>query len=118
MTAPALERLIELALTEDIGSGDVTAEYFVSAGRRALAYAVVRREGVVSGIAVAARVFLSVDAGLHVEPLVEDGTKVAAGVRLMRVAPESRALAAMRCGCRWARTAPRRGRSASPAART
>ena len=92
MSTTAIEQLIELALTEDIGSGDVTAEYFVPSGRRALAHAVARREGVVSGLTVVQMVFQRVDADLRVELLVEDGAQVQAGEPLLRVEGAARSI--------------------------
>ena len=85
-------RLIELALAEDIGSGDVTAAYFVPPERRARAFAVARRDGVVSGITVAARVFSNIDPALEVEVLVPDGSQVAAGAMLMRIEGAARSV--------------------------
>jgi len=78
-------RLIELALAEDLGTGDVTVRYFVPAGRQARAFAVARRDGAMSGVEVAARVFRTVDPELEVEILIPDGSQVAAGAMLMRI---------------------------------
>lgn len=77
--------LIDLALAEDIGSGDVTAQFFIPADRRAMAFLVARRDGVVSGVEIAARVFSTVDPELRVEILIPDGSRVAAGALLIRV---------------------------------
>ena len=77
--------LITLALAEDIGTGDVTARYFIPEERRARAFATARRDGVISGVDVAARVFLAVDPKLDVEILIPDGSQVAAGALLMRI---------------------------------
>lgn len=77
--------LITLALAEDIGTGDVTARYFIPEERRARAFATARRDGVISGVDVAARVFLAVDPKLDVEVLIPDGSQVAAGALLMRI---------------------------------
>ena len=77
--------LIALALAEDIGSGDVTSRYFIPQDRRARAFVTARRAGVISGVSVAARVFLAVDPALDVEVFIPDGSQVAAGALLMRV---------------------------------
>lgn len=77
--------LIDLALAEDVGSGDVTAQFFIPMDRRAVAFVVARGEGVVSGVEIAARVFLIVDPELEVEILIPDGSRVAAGALLIRV---------------------------------
>lgn len=91
MTDP-VTRLIEMALAEDLGPGDVTAAYFVPADRRARAYAVARRDGALSGVSVAARVFHAVDPDLEVEILIPDGSQVAAGAMLMRIEGCARSL--------------------------
>lgn len=84
--------LIQLALAEDIGEGDVTSRYFIPEERRACAFVAVRKDGVVSGVELAARVFNTVDAGLEVEILIGDGSRVAAGALLIRVEGSARSI--------------------------
>lgn len=86
------DTLIALALAEDIGDGDVTARYFVPEDRRACAFVIVRKSGVVSGVDVAARVFSTIDPELSVEVLIEDGSRVAPGAMLMRVEGSARSI--------------------------
>ncbi len=84
--------LIELALAEDIGSGDITSLYFIPEERRACAFVAVRKDGVVSGVGLAARVFSTVDPSLAVEILISDGSRVAAGALLIRVEGSARSI--------------------------
>lgn len=84
--------LVKLALEEDIGSGDVTADYFVPTGKRARAFVRVRNEGVISGVDLAAEVFLTVDPELRVEVMIEDGAKVGAGALVMSIEGEARSI--------------------------
>jgi nicotinate-nucleotide pyrophosphorylase (carboxylating) len=84
--------LIELALAEDLGDGDVTSRYFIPAERRARAFVTARREGVISGIELAARVFEKVDPTLEVEILIEDGSHVSAGALLLSVEGSARSI--------------------------
>jgi nicotinate-nucleotide pyrophosphorylase (carboxylating) len=86
------ELLIECALSEDIGSGDVTSVYFIPAERVARAFVTVRHEGVVSGVGLAARVFSRVDPGLEVEVLIPDGSRVSEGALLMRLEGQARSI--------------------------
>jgi nicotinate-nucleotide pyrophosphorylase (carboxylating) len=86
------ELLIECALSEDIGGGDVTSLYFVPADRSARAFMTVRREGVVSGVDIAARIFSRVDPGLEVEVLISDGSRVSEGALLMRIEGRARSI--------------------------
>jgi nicotinate-nucleotide pyrophosphorylase (carboxylating) len=84
--------LIRMALAEDIGAGDVTSLYFVPEERMARAFVTVRKEGVISGIGLAEAVFLEVDPTLDVQVLVEDGSKVAPGVMLIKVEGKARSI--------------------------
>ncbi|HVJ45118.1 MAG TPA: carboxylating nicotinate-nucleotide diphosphorylase [Luteolibacter sp.] len=86
------QALIDLALAEDIGPGDVTSLYFIPAERKARAFVAVRKDGVVSGVNVAARVFATVDPELDVEILIKDGSKVADGALLIRVEGSARSI--------------------------
>ena len=84
--------LIRMALEEDIGEGDVTSEYFVPEDRVSRAFVTVRKEGVVSGVGLAAEVFREVDPDLDVQVMVEDGSRVGAGAMLMRVEGKARSI--------------------------
>ena len=86
------EILIELALAEDIGDGDVTSLYFIPEERRACAFVAVRKDGVVSGVELAARVFSTVDRELEVEILIADGSRVSSGALLIRVEGSARSI--------------------------
>ncbi len=84
--------LMDLALAEDIGSGDVTSRYFIPEDRQACAFVAVRKDGVVSGVDLAARVFSKVDPELDVEILIADGSRVGAGALLIRVTGSARSI--------------------------
>ena len=86
------QTLIELALAEDIGPGDVTSEYFIPADRRARALVTARSKGVVSGIEVAARVFKQVDDSLDVECLIKDGSHISEEAILLQVEGKARSI--------------------------
>lgn len=84
--------LIDLALSEDIGFGDVTSLYFIPEERLARAFVAVRKDGVVSGVELAARVFSTVDRTLDVEILIPDGSQVSAGALLIQVEGKARSI--------------------------
>jgi nicotinate-nucleotide pyrophosphorylase (carboxylating) len=81
-----VRRVVELALAEDLGWGDVTTAAVVGAGRPARADLLVKGEGVLAGLPVAALVFTTVDPGVAVTPLVADGTPVTPGAIVARLA--------------------------------
>ena len=59
-----VSQLIDLALAEDIGPGDVTSEYFVPVDREGRAFLVAKSNGVVAGVEVGAEVRVTVGLGL------------------------------------------------------
>ena len=65
--------LIDRALAEDVGSGDLTTNAVVAADARALARIEQKAPGVVAGLAVAHAVFARVDPELHWQPRCADG---------------------------------------------
>lgn len=84
--------LIDLALAEDIGSGDVTSEYFIPKDRKARGLIVAKDEGVIAGVEIAAEVFRRVDAGLSVKILLEDGSHVTQKACVMEVQGNARSM--------------------------
>lgn len=84
--------LIDLALAEDIGSGDVTSEYFVPEDRMARALIMAKAEGVVAGVEIAEEVFKRVDEKTSVRVLLESGNHVSPRACVMEVKGTARSL--------------------------
>jgi nicotinate-nucleotide pyrophosphorylase (carboxylating) len=80
-----VEEIIDRALAEDLGKGDVTTEALISGCRQGTAFMVAKKEGVLAGINVAKQVFHRVDPELKVEILLEDGARVTPGTRIANV---------------------------------
>ena len=87
-----VETLINLALAEDFGSGDVTSTYFVPEHLTARAILTPRKKGVLSGVNVAAEVFRKVDPTLKVEVYLHDGEAVAPGAVVMLIEGSARSI--------------------------
>jgi nicotinate-nucleotide pyrophosphorylase (carboxylating) len=68
-----LRQIVEAALAEDVGAGDVTTDATVPEGATGTAELVARGPGVVAGLDAAEAVFHALDPDLHFERLVEDG---------------------------------------------
>jgi len=81
----AVGRLIRLALDEDVGPGDLTAEACVPAGARGSGLIVAKQTLVVSGVSAAARVFLALDPGCEIEALKGEGDPADPGEGVLRV---------------------------------
>ncbi|HRA47646.1 MAG TPA: carboxylating nicotinate-nucleotide diphosphorylase, partial [Thermomicrobiales bacterium] len=66
--------LIALALAEDIGTGDLTAESVVPEMATASGTMLLKQPGVISGMEVVAAVFATVDPAIHWTPRATNGT--------------------------------------------
>jgi nicotinate-nucleotide pyrophosphorylase (carboxylating) len=97
--AAACERLVRLALEEDLGrggvaSGDLTSQAVIPEGGIGSAVFVVRPSGVIAGLPAAAVVFGIVDPALSMQQIVADGSAVAPKTRLAVVRGPLRSLLA------------------------
>jgi nicotinate-nucleotide pyrophosphorylase (carboxylating) len=78
--------LVELALDEDIGRGDVTTASVVGADAGAMIAAIAAREPlIVAGLEVARLVFALIDPAVRFEACVADGERMAAGAVAARI---------------------------------
>jgi nicotinate-nucleotide pyrophosphorylase (carboxylating) len=84
MKEPATDP-IAIALREDVGSGDITTEFFVPDGLRALGRIIARERAIVAGGQTAAEVFRRVNPKLNVEVLQPDGAALMGGETIMEV---------------------------------
>ncbi|WP_415909221.1 carboxylating nicotinate-nucleotide diphosphorylase [Oleiharenicola sp. Vm1] len=85
MLTPRTDHLIDLALEEDAGLGDVTSRAIFPAAHRSRGVIDARQELVVCGLEVAARVFARVDPALQTRLLARDGDRVKPGALILRV---------------------------------
>jgi len=84
----ALIELIDRALTEDIGSGDLTTESTVPDDMVAVGYIKAKQHGVVAGLPIARAVFKQLDPELQFLPQLPDGTRINPGDVLVATAEE------------------------------
>lgn len=80
-----MREIIQRALREDIGTGDVTSLALIEATRQAHAVMYPRTECVLAGVGVAAAVFKALDEELQVECLSEDGQRVVPNHHVLEV---------------------------------
>jgi len=80
-----IEEIVDRALAEDLGKGDVTTEALISSDQRGIGFIVAKKEGILAGIEVAKQVFHRVDPELKVEILLEDGARVKPGGKVAKV---------------------------------
>jgi nicotinate-nucleotide pyrophosphorylase (carboxylating) len=77
--SPIVDRLIDLALEEDIGSGDVTTRALIAPDLMGEAHLRAKQPLMVAGLPVAARVFHRLDPALKFESQAAEGQEVPAG---------------------------------------
>lgn len=80
-----IERVIDAALAEDVGRGDVTTRATVPAGTRLALVMATRQDIVLAGIEVAAAVFRRLAPEATFAILVRDGARAKAGTQLARI---------------------------------
>jgi nicotinate-nucleotide pyrophosphorylase (carboxylating) len=76
---PQVEQLIDQALAEDLGQGDVTTEALIPKAQQGRASIVAKARGILAGVEVAKQVFLKADPELKLAILIEDGAEVKPG---------------------------------------
>jgi nicotinate-nucleotide pyrophosphorylase (carboxylating) len=88
----AFEEILDLALKEDLASGDVTTDSCIAETARAVAHAVARKPIVVCGGAVFERVFRKIDSSIAFEAHVAEGASVDFGAKMWTVRGSARSI--------------------------
>jgi len=88
----SLDRLIDLALAEDVGPGDLTTEALIPADATGVGEFLCKERLVLSGIGAATRTFLAVDPRCEVRFYAEEGSAIEAGTVFGQVEGPLRAL--------------------------
>jgi len=81
----AVNALIDLALAEDIGPGDITTDHLIAPGVAGRGYVTAKEPLVIAGLEVARVVFQRLDGGIRFEPFFADGDKISGGDRVLAV---------------------------------
>lgn len=85
MLTPRTDHLIDLALEEDAGLGDITSRAIFPAQHRSRAVIDAKQDLVLCGVDVAARVFAKLDPTLKVRLLARDGQSLKKGALVLQV---------------------------------
>lgn len=83
---------IRRALSEDMGSGDVTTNSIVSSAASASAQVVAKQDGILSGLSVAQQVFLTLSCDMRFNSRLSDGAQVVGGQTLLELTGPTRAI--------------------------
>src|SRR5690348_8006052 len=83
---------IDIALNEDVGSGDITSDFFVSKNSRTTARIVARERAILAGAQTAADVFGRLDPDLKLRPCRKDGDELNAGDTVLEIEGATRSI--------------------------
>jgi nicotinate-nucleotide pyrophosphorylase (carboxylating) len=86
------DKLIDLALAEDIGPGDITTDNLVDAQAPGHGEIVAKQDLVIAGLEIAKRVFQRLDDGIVFDASFQDGEFVADGSRVVTISGRLAAL--------------------------
>lgn len=88
----AIKPVIEYALKEDIGSGDITTDSIIHGELIAHATMTAKASGIIAGLPVAEFVFRSLNPDIVWNPFVKDGDKIRKGDTIVEIKGSYRAL--------------------------
>jgi len=84
--------VVQRALQEDIGAGDVTSNSIIPANATMNGRVIAKQSGVVAGLEIAREVFNSLDDSIQFDALVDDGQRIELNVELIRLGGYARPL--------------------------
>jgi len=87
-----LNIIINAALKEDVGSGDITTNLIVPRKTISKAFLLAKEDGIIAGLPVAKGVFTKLDKKIIWKSLVKEGDKVSAGTKIAQIRGSYRAL--------------------------
>ena len=87
-----IETLIDLAIEEDISSGDISTDAIVPVKSRAAALMTAKADGVISGLGIIKRVYERFEENFEWHPFVSDGQRVVKGDRILEIKASYRTL--------------------------
>ena len=89
-----IEKLIDEALFEDIGPGDITSEAVIPDEASSTAEVIAKQDLVLAGVLIAREVFRKLDPWVQFTPLAHDGSRVQSGSIIAQVQGRTRMLLA------------------------
>jgi nicotinate-nucleotide pyrophosphorylase (carboxylating) len=89
-----IDKLIELALREDLGKGDVTSEVLIDENLKGKGVIWVKENGVLAGVEIARLVFKRIDPEIVFKPLIKDGEKIANKSKVAQIEGKVRSILA------------------------
>jgi len=87
-----IDKIIEQALLEDIGTGDITSESIIPSNLKTKGIIKTSEEGVVAGLDIVFLVFKKLDSEICFQPKIKDGNKILPGEILAKISGSARTI--------------------------
>lgn len=87
-----IDRLIDMAFAEDIGTGDITTDSLVPATHRGRGAIIAKEDLILAGIDIAKSVFRKLDPEVRCQSFHEDGAEITCGETVLEIEGRMRAL--------------------------
>ena len=87
-----IKKIIEHALAEDIGSGDITTDAIIPETSTSSAVMLAKQALVLAGLEVSREVFIHLDPAIQFTPYARDGERMRAGTEIARLSGSTRTL--------------------------
>ena len=87
-----IDTLIDMAIKEDIGGGDVTTDSLIPEWQTARGEIIAKETGIIAGLPVAQRVYQRINKKVSFNPKVEEGARVLPGRSLAEVSGPARGI--------------------------
>lgn len=85
-----LKKIVQVALKEDIGKGDITSNSVIPLEMRGLGLIFAQEDGILAGLGVARMVFESIDEEIEFAPKMKDGDRIEKGMVVATVIGSAR----------------------------
>lgn len=87
-----IDALIDLAIEEDIATGDISTDAIIPVNSKAVAVMTMKADGIVSGLSVIRKVYEHFESDFGWEPYVKDGDYVKKGEAILKITASYRTL--------------------------
>jgi nicotinate-nucleotide pyrophosphorylase (carboxylating) len=87
-----VDKIIEQALLEDIGTGDITTEFIIPSNLKAKGIIKTSNEGVIAGLDIVCLVFRKLNSEITFQEKIKDGTKVSRNKVLTEITGPARSI--------------------------
>ena len=87
-----LRTVVQLALAEDLGEGDITSDHLIPLKSKSKGRLIAKADGIICGVDIARQVFKTLNSRIIFRSLIKDGQAVRKGTPIAEISGSTRAL--------------------------